>query len=469
MLSLLEQLLAESACSAQPQGQRALLFVAQQFVGSSALAWVEQHGGQPRSEHMHVALLPAVLRTVRLAVQHVAHCSSSSQRGELLEAMHAGAWLQLLAAQLQRAGYAARVEALQLAAALLEAQPGNSDGTATAGPLLAAAMRHVLIPRELWGTEHWHGKAAVREALALLQRITQAVPAAEWAEAWAGIGTTFWLSRAAADSSPAVAQRAFELLAAAVAAPATYDLLLQAWPECGDVAIKAALDPSRPAAVRGAALAVLAVALSHGPQPLGSNTPATAAEQHGGPGGPDARAEGSPCQLEPRVLPSVAVEQLLQHQQLWDGIHAILQVRCAGCAGGSEGVPLPCVSPGLRHNLPCLAACRSLKSPAWPAGPRMQHCSAASWMQRGPSWRTAQHCGACWDCQPPSHSSTWGLQQMALRWPPCQQTALRCSPRPRMQQRQRQPWWRLPLSWSQQQGGRRWPPPLACCQQRPVH
>lgn len=330
MLPLLPRLLGTGRGSEQPQGQTALMFVARQFVGGSALAWVEQHGCQ--AGHLQATLLPLVLHTVRLVVQNAAWCGCDSQRGELLQEMHAAEWLGLLARQLQPCGYTARLAALQLATALLEAQPGGCSAT-TAGQLLAAAMRHVLMPRELWGTGHWHGKAAVLHALALLRCITHTVPAAEWAEAWAEVGTTFWLSRAAADSSPAVAQRAFDLLAAAAAAPPTHRLLLQAWPECGDVAITAALDASRPAAVRGAALAVLAAALSHGTQPPGTDMAATAA---GEAAAPDEAAQGgeagSPRQALAalRPLPSMAAEQLLQHHDLWAAVQAILQVSRAG-------------------------------------------------------------------------------------------------------------------------------------------
>lgn len=330
MLPLLQQLLGE-CCS---PGQRAaalepqlLLRLSEQFAGGSALGFVKQQAG---SEDQHAAaLLPAVLHTVRLLAQHAARRSSAEQRALLLDASRTEQWLELVSMRLEAGqwGYAARVAALQLAAALLEASRGCTC-PASSPRLLAAAVRQVLMPRELWDTHHCHGKAAVLAGLQLLLNITQLLPAAEWAEAWMGIGSTFWLSRAAGDASPAVRQAALQLLAAALAVPATWDLLAAAWPECGEVAVRAALDCMQPAGVRAAALCTVAAALSHG---LGSSAGSTDSAVSEAPepaaDGQDGEAETAALQLALlHPLPSCAAEHLLLDRELWTGVEAFLQV-----------------------------------------------------------------------------------------------------------------------------------------------
>lgn len=338
MLPLLQQLLGASRppgqqAGASPLDQQLLLRLAEQFAGGSALSFAEQQGGGV--DHHAAALLPAVLHTVRLVVQHAGQRSSTEQRALLLEACRADQWLDLLSERLEvgQWGYAVRVAALQLGTAVLAAAQGGT-ALVTAPRLMAAVVRRVLMPRELWGTHHLHGKAAVLAALQLLLSITRALPAAEWAGAWAGVGSTFWLSRAAGDASPSVRHAALQLLAAALAVPPTRDLLVAAWPESGEVAVKVALDICQPAQVRAAALDVVAAALSQGlEESTASIVPAAASEAiepAAGDGGSDhAAAASQPAShqaLVPHPLPSCAAERLLLDRDLWTGIEALLQV-----------------------------------------------------------------------------------------------------------------------------------------------
>ena len=362
MLPLLQRLVA----AAEP-GLEHLQRLARQFAGGSALEWVRQQAAGPAAAaggHEQAALLPAVLRAVRQVAERAQQRSSADQRRQLLAELRAGDWLGLLPQLLQQAGYAGRVAALRLAAALVDALgscPGPSC-SAAAGDLLPATLRRVLMPRELWGTAHRHGKAAVLAALRLLLAITRAAPASEWAAAWAGVGSTYWLSRAAADSSPAVRMAALHLLAAALAVPETHSVLAQAWPDCGDVAVRAAVDDSQPAAVRAAALVAVAAALSR--RPVGQPSAAAeapekprdeaAAEQladqenqqqqqlqleEGASSLPDSLAR--PCSPAPASpaqasdpppalpLPAMAAERLLQREELWTSVDAVLQVRAS--------------------------------------------------------------------------------------------------------------------------------------------
>lgn len=352
MLPLLQRLVG----AAEP-GQDRLQRLAQQFAGGSALEWLQQlDAGPAAGGHEQAALLQAVLHTVRQITEHAQRRSNAGQRTQLLLELQAQDWLSLLPQLLQHAGYAGRVAALRLATALVDAlgscpSPGWRCGPAV-GALLSAALQRVLMPRELWGTAHRHGKAAVLAALQLLLAITRAAPAGEWAAAWAGVGSTYWLSRAASDSSPAVRQAALRLLAAALAVPATHSLLAGAWPECGDVAVQAAVDASQPAAVRAAALAAVAAALSHGPagQPGSiseAQLPPEQAEEEAGEQQGDQENQQQPSQLveggaslarlcsptpvvpplESPPLPAMAAERLLQRDELWACVDDILQVR----------------------------------------------------------------------------------------------------------------------------------------------
>lgn len=389
MLPLLQQLL-----EGYEPGEERLQRLASQFVGGSAFGWVEQLCGRAAGEHMQAALLPAVLHTAQLIAEH-ARRRSGNQREQLLESMRALGWLELLCQLLQQGGYAARVAALRLAAVLVGAQAGRPGLASATGPLLAAVLRRVLMPRQLWGTAHRHGKAAVQAALELLHAITQAVPADVWAAAWAGVGSTYWLSRAAGDSSPAVRQAALCLMAGALAVPATHSLLAQAWPECGDVAVKAVLDSAQPAGVRAAALAAVAACLSPGlteqasppaKQPEqaqlqqqdaeegadeqqrqqgeaeeGHEKQCKAAEgdeqQQQQPQGEEGAGgeEGSPAggQLVPVLppLPSMAAERLLEREDLWSCVRSILQASgvggwgVGGWMGGMEVGCLPALPP----------------------------------------------------------------------------------------------------------------------------
>ncbi len=336
MLPLLQQLMG----AARPPGQQAvalehhtMLRLAEQFAGSSALSFVEQQAG---SEDQHAAaLLPAVLHTVCLMVRQAGRLSSPEQRALVLEACRAEQWLDLANRRLEAGqwGYAARVAALRLATALLEACKGCTD-PASCPHLLAAVVRRVLMPRELWDTHHCHGKAAVLAALQVLLSVTHAAPAAEWSSAWAGVGSTFWLSRAAGDFSPAVRQAALQLLAAGLAVQATHDLLATAWPECADVAVRTALDCTQPAGVRAAALAVVTAALSQGMGSSAAADPAPAsqaAEPAVHSNDADAPAAAAQLALVPHPLPSCSAERLLLNGELWSCILALLQVWMETC------------------------------------------------------------------------------------------------------------------------------------------
>lgn len=341
--------------------------VAEQFLGGSALAWVQQQAGQAQTSHVEAALLPEVLHTVRRLVMLGMRRGSRAQRQHLLAVMRSSDWLELLPKQLMSSSYASRVAALRLAAALLGSYAGCMPAGLLEGQLFTATVRQALMPRHLWGTQHHHGKAAVLTALELLHLLTQALPTQAWAAAWAELGTTYWLSRAAADSSPAVRTAAMRLLAAAMAAPATYALLQGAWPECAATLVDAALaaDEERVAA-RAPALSAIAALLSHGPShhKLGSACKAATAPaqesaavhtdvegsaaalpadpQHGAQAGAASQGASAAIELESEdgaadgslqltLLPAPAsplsVEAFLQQDKLWDGVHAVLQVR----------------------------------------------------------------------------------------------------------------------------------------------
>lgn len=407
MLPLLQLLVPSEAESSQP-GQ--LLALVEQFAAGSALSWVEQQGSQPQLQmHLQAALLPVVLHTVQLVAERCL-LRGGTQRQQLLEAFRCQDWLALLCQQVQQGGYAARVAALQLAKVLVS--DGLKAGAAVA--CFTAVTRHVLMPRHLWSTEHRHGKAAVAAALALLRRITQAAPAAAWSPAWADqLGSAYWLSRAASDSSPSVRGAAFHLLAAAVAAPATNCLLRQAWPECTDVAARAVLSEAEPTGVRAAACAVVAAGLSHGlaEQPgtaLAQQQQAEEAAEEAAEGAvegtaeeaPDA-AEGGPAAgmqlaLVPQSPPTLAAQALLGRTELWEGVQHILQVRLAGGRHGCQ-VQLHLTATfhsaravhapgGHLSQLPLhepAPACRSQVSRPCSALLRTPCYSACCWMQRG--------------------------------------------------------------------------------------
>lgn len=331
MLPLLQRLLGATALEhvVASEQQPLLLGLAEQFAGGSALTWAQQASREGPAHHT-ATLLPPVLHTVRLLAQHIGQCTDPGQRAVLLEACHAEQWLDVVAQQLEGGqwGYAARVAALQLATGLLRAAAGCAAPDA-APQLVVAVLRRVLMPRELWSTDHCHGKAAVLAALELLLQITQVAPAAVWAEAWAGVGSTFWLSRAASDASPAVRQAALRLLAAAMAVPATRDVLARGWPECGQVAARAALDGPLPSGVRAAALGVAAAALSHGlssssspaAEPGEEEAAPAACSESGSPGAAAARLA-----MVPHALPFTTSERLLLDEELWEGVGALLQV-----------------------------------------------------------------------------------------------------------------------------------------------
>ncbi|KAL4440183.1 hypothetical protein ABPG75_003184 [Micractinium tetrahymenae] len=386
LLPLLTRLL--EACSSQQRtGQQPLApqlqEVAEQFVGGTALDWVRQQATQAQPLHVQAALLPEVLHTVCRIVELGMLHGSGLQRQQLVAAMRSFEWLGLLGKQLAAGSYASRVAALRLAAALVGGQASCPPTGLQAGQLFTAAVRQVLMPRHLWGTLHHHGKAAVLSALELLHVLTQAAPAEDWAAAWAELGTTYWLSRAAADSSPAVRTTAMRLLAAALAVAATHALLQAAWPECGATMIEAALaSDEEPVATRAAALSAVAVVLAHGPlhpapaiQSGGAAAAASAAmeaEVAMPPTGMDGQASAAPATqrgaaAEPSVqessaaadsasmasggaasgactaegsmqlalLPSPAVqlsaETFLQQAKLWDGVHLVLQEASDPC------------------------------------------------------------------------------------------------------------------------------------------
>ena len=314
MLPLLQMLLG----SGHDRHQQ-LRRVAERFAGS-ALAWLQEaaSGGAPMG-HPHAALLPAVLHTVRFMAEQAQWCSSGDERAQVLRTMQAPAWLNVLCRALQQGtSYAGRVAALQLAAALVDAL--GDFAACSAGPLVECVLRRVLMPRELWSTAHRHGKAAVLAALALLLAITQATPAAGWAEAWAHVGSTFWLSRAASDDSPAVRQATLHLLAAAAAVPCTRALLDEAWPKWVDTAISAAAAAAETAGIRAAALAAVVAALAPG-------LPST--EHLADPEadcGAEEGAGGSPADVPQLSLPPSAAQQLLQSEDLWASVAAILQL-----------------------------------------------------------------------------------------------------------------------------------------------
>lgn len=347
MLPLVRQLLMSGPATAPQDAASTLQQLAEQFAGGSALAWMRGQSSNPLGTPTSAALLPVVLHTVRQIAEHGALSTSSGQRDALAEAMCVRSWLALLCEQLQAGGsYAGRVAALQLAGALLALHRGSGAALGETSPLLSAALRHVLMPRHLWGTQHRHGKAAVLAALQAVLAIMRAVPAAEWAAVWAGVGTTYWLSRAVDDSSPAVRVPALHLLAAALAAPPTHHLLQQAWPECATAAISAALDADQPAEVQEAALLAVTAALSHGPAAVTAATPAVVPVEEAGAdcGGGDSGAGGhaaSPGGMQLVVLPPaqspLAVEALLQQDELWAGMGSLLQVKAAeetGCLHG---------------------------------------------------------------------------------------------------------------------------------------
>ncbi|KAI7839118.1 hypothetical protein COHA_007122, partial [Chlorella ohadii] len=197
MLPLLQQLMMAALVSCSPGQQAAalephvMLRLAEQFAGGSALSFVEQLASG--EDHHAAALLPAVLHTVHLMVRQAGRLSRPEQRELMLQACRAELWLDLADRRLEAGqwGYAARVAALQLATALLEACKGCTD-PASCPRLLAAVVRRVLMPRELWDTHHCHGKAAVLASLQLLLSVTQPSCAAERLmlnhELWSSIG-----------------------------------------------------------------------------------------------------------------------------------------------------------------------------------------------------------------------------------------------------------------------------------------
>lgn len=327
MLPLLLQLVQAGAAS------QTLL----SFAAGSAYAWVQQQGSALDSPHTQAALLPAVLNTVRTVAERSLQCTGSGQRAQLMDAMRGHDWILLLTQLVLQGGYAAKVAALQLAVVLVGGSAGCPGSSHAVAALLQAVMRHILMPRHLWATDLLHGKAAVAGALAVLLAITRALPAPDWAAAWADVGSTYFLSRAAADSCSVLVQRdALLLLAAAIAAPATNAMVLSAWPECLAVAIKAALDVSLTASTRTAALSVVAAAMSHSAHRAeeaqdGQQTGSAeeGGEQPGGQGG--ASCDADTADREELSLPSPqplasAAEHLLGRQDLWDGVCTILQV-----------------------------------------------------------------------------------------------------------------------------------------------
>lgn len=392
LLPLLQQLV-EAAGSQHSSGQseaRQLLAVAEQFVGGTALAWVQQQTGIAQAPGVQAALLPEVLHTVcRLVELGMVH-GSCAQRQQLLAAMHSAEWLGLLPTQLASCSYATRVVALRLATVLVGAHAGCGPAGLSAGQLFAATVRQVLMPRHLWGTQHHHGKAAVLAALKLLHLLTQAAPMQEWAAAWAESGTTYWLSRAIADSSAAVRIAAMRLLAAALAAPATHMLLQAAWPECGAiVAGAAAAADEEPLAFRIAALSAVAALLSHGAsrQQLGFTSAGTAAvvrHAEAAATSPDLGAKAaSPAAnrgcngavvsasqevgaaylaeaslqlayLPPSTQP-LSAEAFLRQAELWAGVHSVLQVRASAACCSQSTFVLPTLGPTGAFNSRMLA------------------------------------------------------------------------------------------------------------------
>ncbi|GAB4820510.1 hypothetical protein N2152v2_007556 [Parachlorella kessleri] len=124
-------------------------------------------------------------------------------------------------------------------------------------------IRHVLMPKDWWHPEHYRGKAVIASLLRYLVHITQSLPASLWAPAWAELGGTYWLSRAAKDQQASIRQAAFQLLAPVAAPVPTHAMLVSGWPECGSLACKAACKADECPDVKAAALAVVVTALSH--------------------------------------------------------------------------------------------------------------------------------------------------------------------------------------------------------------
>lgn len=477
LLPLLQRLLTQEGALPHPQ----LLSLAEQFASGSALTWLQRQHEQPGGEaqgswaaQAALALQPAVLHTTRLIVGSSQRAAAGQERQELLAAARPAAWLQQLGHELQHGGYTSRVAALRLAAALVGAmaEHGGSGGCTepVALDLMNAAIRRVLMPRELWSTAHRHGKAAVLEALQLLLAITRAVPAPAWSEAWAGIGTTYWLSRTASDSDPHVREAAVRLLAAAVAAPATNTLLRQAWPECGDVAASMVLDESEPADVRAAALGVVAAALSQGmaqpcsvPVEQQRQQPAHHRTASGTPADEEDATDGVICSGEQLalapLLPSIAAECVLGTSELWDAAAAILQV--SGAFAGDVGFPLA-------NKIACwpvepllFPACRTPIHPACSALLLTLSSSMRCWTQWVLSlWSTAAPWCACWACQLrrllPLEAAARRLSRQSR--PP---TQAGCSVQCR-RRKQRPICVPLPRSWGLLTPGRSWPPQTCC-------
>jgi hypothetical protein len=341
MLPLLQQLCSGS--DSLREGRRCvphsdLLALAQQFVAGSALTWVQQCAtAAPHSlAASAAALLPALLHTVCAIVQAIQLCADEEgQLGEVSAALAPAAWMALVCRLLPWCGYAAKLAALQLAAALVPACTGCPAGSATS--VMQAAMRHVLMPRHQWSPYLLHGSAAVQAALSLLQAVTRAVPARDWAAAWCESGTSVWLSRAAAHSSRHVQQPAFLLLAAALTEPATRALMQQTWPACCEVAGRAAMSAALPAATRAAALSAVAAAvvIEMPPQPCTAIAHQAAAEQLQTEAAQQAiaaqvalQAEGGPCTRAGDTSRPGLRLQLAQATQLWPPTGGLLVQQC---------------------------------------------------------------------------------------------------------------------------------------------
>lgn len=399
------------------------------FAGGSALGWLEQQQQEGGAEwgHTQAALLPDVMHTVDLLAQRSQQCSSAGERRQLLDAMRASDWLALLCRLIERGGgsYAGRLAALRLAATLVDAQ-GERGAAVPADGLVPAVLRRVLMPRDEWDDACCCGSAAVLASLQLLLSITRAAPEADWAAAWAAVGSTYWL-RASRHCRVDVREAAFSLLAAATAAPATHGLLCSAWPLCGEVAVAVAVDEAQPAAVRAGALATVAAALSHGP--LSSSQQAALVQ-----------------------LPSLAAEALLQNEGLWQAVNSILHeasdgVGAPAAAASFHGIHSPCRALPPPPSLPYRAVPRLL--PCW-LRLRTRRCSGRCWTWRARAW-TAQRWFACSACQPPSQLRA-PCSSRAVTWPCSLSRRRACSMRPMLPQ-QLLAWSSQPHSWRQRRHG----------------
>ncbi len=169
-------------------------------------------------------------------------------------------------------------------------------------------------------------KQLVREILYCLWSITSSIDPSLWQELWASSSTsiTCWLSQLIRDREAAIRAMAFGILTllTSPATPVTHDMLVNNWPDLGDVVVKTLISKQECYAVRQQALKFLIVAVVciHPDFAAAAGTACTTEGvlHHG------SSSSSSTCKLQSQPHHTFDIASALQDLDFWEAIPLLL-------------------------------------------------------------------------------------------------------------------------------------------------